>query len=219
MLGLWLLRVLGYFASLLGLLPVRGWPLQPRPWPSWAAILAALTQPVAFAVFVLLTHGRLRCEAIPMMAAFVLVGERVPLVRGRHALCEAMQCLLLYCRRHPVPARGWRWMLALTLAIIALRFVHCIALVRGASRGPEPNRIFLALAMTYQCTAMSLTLLALCPVALVGVLLEDLHHDVTLLLRGSRAATDVTRSQISALHSRPTDHRRSQGINVGAAWP
>ena len=45
-LQLW--SALAFLASLLGLLPVRGWPLRSTPWPRWAAYSVMLTHILLF---------------------------------------------------------------------------------------------------------------------------------------------------------------------------
>ena len=196
-------RALGYPTSLLGLLPVRGWPLQPRPWPAWAAILAVLPLPVFLLSTLLLGYFHIRSGVLFGIWLFILVVERVVSVHGRRALCEAVQCLVLYCGRHPLSARGWRKMLALTLAIFPLLLVHSYSLLLRSAVNVEPNYFLLVPGLLHLCSRVGFALLALCPVALVGALLEDLRHDVTQLLRAPHAATDTT-SSVLFTRVRPT---------------
>ena len=125
------------------------------------------------------------------VVAVLVMAARVCLVWRRRALCEALQCLVLYFGRHPLSDRGWRKMLALTLAIFALRCVPPVPIMYASTGGVGADYLRLVSYSIRTLATFSKSLLGLCPVALVGALLEDLRHDVTLLLRAPHAATDT----------------------------
>lgn len=50
---------------------------------------------------------------VDMSMTPVTAAERVV---WRRALCKAVQCMRLYCRRHPLSAAGWHLLLAVTLS-------------------------------------------------------------------------------------------------------
>ena len=186
-------RLLGYPASLLGLLPVRGWPL-PRPWPTWAATLAALANTLFLILAGRNRYSLYRDWRVQVVATVLILASRVSLLLWRRTLCEAVQCLVLYCGSHPLSAPGWRRMLALTLAIGSLRFPDSVPVVYPPTGNVDIDYLRLLGSSVASFASSLLGLLALAPVAFVGVLLQDLRQDVALLLRGSHAATDTTGS-------------------------
>ena len=113
-------RALAIPASLLGLVPLRLAPA-PTPWPHWAACTAAAAN-VALLLTPKLMLSDVYFKNSPFIA-FVSIcmgsGSTAAIVYatlGRRRLSHALQCVLVYCRRHPLSARAWRWVLASTAA-------------------------------------------------------------------------------------------------------
>ena len=100
--------------------------------------------------------------------------DRLDLVRRRRALCEAVQCLLLYCRRHPLSARGWRSGLRVSLTGL---FASGFALALVWSTGVDNSQFAF---VTVRVLTVSIRhQLLVCPAALLAALCADLRLEIT----------------------------------------
>ncbi|KAK3933251.1 Gustatory and odorant receptor 24 [Frankliniella fusca] len=98
---------------LLGILPVRDWPHDPRPWPAalaWVYMIAvAQYQNVNGGLLLLATNSTdIFKIAITLYHALCRSLEGWEKCRQRVALCALVRCLRLYCAAHPLSAAGWR---------------------------------------------------------------------------------------------------------------
>ncbi|XP_026292392.2 uncharacterized protein LOC113216781 [Frankliniella occidentalis] len=176
--------LLGSLASLLGLLPLRGWP--PRPWSGWAAYGVCLLVYAAVEVG-LQCSFTLQLESHVVMGVIVLQGLLRGLVfaaaaRRRALLGQFAECLVLYTARHP-PA-GWWPVVAMSLMVWPFWAVY------GAYCGYEMYRrevswdccpwraVVIVLVVAGESLVNSVAfLLVVAPMAALGVLAVGLRAD------------------------------------------
>ncbi|XP_034246545.1 uncharacterized protein LOC117648251 [Thrips palmi] len=216
---------LAYVAMLLGILPVRGWPLNPRP----LALPVALSLSVGFYAFLVIslllrvgldfntTRKHSDTNKVVTLIWLACTGiSSLTAIKQRHGLVQLVSCLKTYGRRHPLSSYGWWILLFLTVSRLEVWIIVAVTdlSMPGTVRSPsmlEGVLVAVFVSVLWPLLSCLLYLGVVCPVGILGALAADLREESIAVIRHW---TSFDRPKVDKMSEHAAHASTQRGVDV-----